>query len=61
MAEPRKLYRIFVASPSDLAQERAIARSVIAAVSKDLGAAAKLTLSVSCILNIISFPSDLHV
>src|SRR5574340_422678 len=44
MAEQRKLYRIFVASPSDVGPEREIARSVIAGVSRDLGAAAKLTL-----------------
>ena len=34
MADQRTVYRIFIASPSDVAQERELAREIIARVSK---------------------------
>jgi formylglycine-generating enzyme required for sulfatase activity len=43
MAEKRTIYRVFVASPSDVAQEREIARAVIEEVSR-LGADAGLAM-----------------
>jgi hypothetical protein len=44
MAEERTHYLIFVASPSDVAEEREIARAVIAEVSKEIKEFAKFTL-----------------
>jgi energy-coupling factor transporter ATP-binding protein EcfA2 len=44
MPKSRTQYRIFVASPRDVAEEREIARKVVAGLSKDLGEAGRFSV-----------------